>query len=536
MPWCTPVPWANPVVQLPFNMSAFGGGYSGAADFNFNFAPLTLNEIDMFMTVMEQNAYTWEHVMGPEGLCLCVTANADGPLPTTIKHDFEGGGVLELSELSKEDIEPMPSEKEEFIKQCFLTLFGCTSEEFDEVFGGGDVTKDAIVAAVQAGLGEVGGPEPSTSAATIIGTFPSGFVPGDVIPDNLGPVINPSCDPDSGLVSLVIDLNIPAGATGSAQTTFTVEDASAGWGTTHIVDKATNTVLAQTYPPGAGGAGNTTPVPFDHQVSFSIPPTGGEDICMVINAFGSAGSGPFAGTCDEIGPGETILTVTPDPCGPARACFEQIFGCSIFDMLNGDPGFQDLIATLSEPPNIAVPDMKCGTVSAEGELIAGNLPVERLGTGQYRINTTSALAATVTPHRTVGADDVQPIVSIGVNQVGIQMREQDNGGAEGVLRDEAFSVILHCGDEPGGGGEVPVGPVKGEIVVVGSELQITLVNETAAAVAFDIKRDPGRDSAVTVAAGETKVQKYGIKEVTEVRVTALNRILASGTFEAAKKG
>jgi len=227
---------------------------------------------------------------------------------------------------------------------CFEALFGIGLLEIIEKirpYTPETLDKDAIAMAVQSGLPDPGAPAETSTTGTLVGVIPwddaGVFQPGDTIPTELGPVANPSCE-EEDFGTLVIDLNLPAevepGTT--AATTFTVIDASAGWGTTYVYDKGNNLVLGQTYPPGAGGQGNGVPVPFDHTVSYTIPAgTDPTEVCLVINAFGQGGT--WEGSCDEIGPEETIVTVTPDPCAPAKACFEDIFGCPIESLIDFPP-------------------------------------------------------------------------------------------------------------------------------------------------------------------------------------------------------
>ena len=192
-----------------------------------------------------------------------------------------------------------------------------------------DIDKALIIEAIQSGIEDPGPDEQVEVSATIVGFEPwqGVFSPGlfDLNNPAQGP-LNPACAPNIGY--LVIDLGLPAGVTGSATTSYPVVDLSAGWGTAWIIEKSTNTVLFS----GSGNGGSIT---------FTIPAgVDSSDLCLVFNAWGANDNPDNVGRCDEIGPGETIITVAPSECAPAAACFEALFGCSVGDILNAEGGLE----------------------------------------------------------------------------------------------------------------------------------------------------------------------------------------------------
>lgn len=545
MAWCVPITWNDPFAAQ-FSGSPFGGSTDGTAAV----IPAGGTTEDLIKFWNDNNiplGYTFRIEDG----CICVDSEGVEP-PTGIKVGFDpgdptptsGNHTANFSEIEKE---PM-TEKEEFLDACLQTLFGCSLAEWQEIFGT-ELTKTSIGAAIQTGV-TAGGPVEESFTGEILGIFDWDTY-GTNIPNDLD-LISPSgprsCDPDDTFGFLVVNLGLPATASGTAQTTFTVVDASAGWGSTAIYDKSTGQFLANTYPPGAGGAGNTVPVPFDHTISFTIPP--GSDptqICLTVNAFGSQGSGAFEGTCDEIGPGETIVTVTPDPCAAQAACFAALFGgCSVWDMLKGDESFN---AFLNNQINEIIDNrVKCVSLIPEavGEDALNFYPGSSgathtvLAPGVHELcfpqggiiqgSVTPILANTAEPDND---DIVAHVLPLGNGKVIVTLNEQDNGAAPGVPSTvDGFSGVFCCEDLSGGQGR----PTEGaEINVVEGELQILLTNPTPVPVKFMIKRDPGRDSEVTVEAGSAKTQKYALGQETLVKVSVGSRLLAQKTV-GGKKG
>lgn len=390
MAWCVIPPWPDPVTGPNLNISVFGGDHPGGLDIQFG-SPSTWAEIVNLLNDRDrENDNLWSINNG----CICV----EGPnLPASIKHDYEGGGVINFAEIEKAEVDP----EIQACLDCFEQLFGCSF--LDMIPADMPLTKASIVAAIQAGLtpGE-GEPEPTSVTATIIGSvlgLPGAFIPGtSTIPDELSPAVNPSCEADD-FGWLVVDLNLPETTQlpTTAATTYTVIDAAAGMGTVYIVDKSTDTVLGQSYPPGAGGQGNTTAVPFDHTISYTIPAGASpEDVCMVFNAFGQAGA--WEGSCDEIGPGETIVTVTPNPCASAIACFEEMFGCAIEDMIDFPP--------TPEIPEIPEPVALATVLPLPDNDVDNQLRLGRIGT-----STEAARADHVHPVR-VQANPGDPVLTL----------------------------------------------------------------------------------------------------------------------------
>lgn len=345
MAWCIPITWGEPfvgnVVGVPY-----GGGITPNTVQNHTAGPGGTNA-DMVKDWNDESVpqgITFSVVEGPDGLCICAETNEGVEPPVGIKIVTDGVSQSDtFSEISKEDVvEPPTDEKKSFIEKCFEIIFGCT---FSSMLAA-CLNKAGLATAIQSEYSEPGGPVAQTFNGEIIGWNQStsgNWLYGDwgTPVGTIGATVNPAGTPGQQIGTLFVDPNLPpnpplpAAPATSFDFTYTVEDSTGGMGTVGAVEKSTGLQIPGGGYPAAAGGPTQGPVPFDHTVSFTIPAgVDPSDICIVFNAFGVAPAAPSAWGADEINPStESLIAVTPSQCAPAVACFEDIFGWSIDDMV-----------------------------------------------------------------------------------------------------------------------------------------------------------------------------------------------------------
>ena len=231
--------------------------------------------------------------------------------------------------------------------------------------------KASIVAALQAGQDEPGGPVAQTFTGSLDGTIltDGGTFNGVNLYGNsqwdqtahpvsnfsIGPLINPACGGPNGsqdIGTIVINPSLPAGLTATTfDLTIDILDNSAGLGSMFLF--CVNDL--QIFGTSQSGFNSTT------TWDISGAPCPPEDIRVGMTAFGATNSYPVT-SCDEINPvPETIVVVTPSACLGGIACLEEIIGCSLADAVQASGAldginakFDDLdvaVYRLSSPEN-----------------------------------------------------------------------------------------------------------------------------------------------------------------------------------------
>lgn len=278
------------------------------------------------------------------------------------------------------------------------------------------INKNFIAEALLAGQSDPDGPAPQTINGEIQGFIPaladnlvtqSQFGYGGafgydttlypVVP-TIGPVVNPACgtgdNKTSQIGTLVINPNLPPGSSSNFDLSVVIEDNSAGLGAVILFCPATGQYTA---PQGSysGAVGQTTSILNLDASSLDCPI---EDVRVGFLAFGANGNPIYAGNCDEISDEVgTIVVVTPSECLPALNCFEQLFGCSLADLIlasgaiDGDGDDDDEQGT-EEPQSIVVTREECGVLHAYASTGANgefgqkcNSSVVRVSEGIYQV-------------------------------------------------------------------------------------------------------------------------------------------------------
>lgn len=342
---------------------------------------------------------------------------------------------------------------------CFEEIFGCDLLDLlPDAPEPEELVKADIAAAVLAGIDSLPDqPAQQIISAEIVGWNQSGTPDqwdpptdfGTPVPA-LGAIVNPAGIPGQQIGSLFIDPNLPAGST-TFDLTYTILDSTGGMGSVYAVEKSTGIqVPGGGYASGAGGP-TQGPVPFDHTVSFVIPPTvDATDVCVVIDAFGVAPIAPSQWGADEIDPSpEALVVVTPSPCANAAICFEDIFGCTISELVSADEAAAGggVVVEPTEEVQIcvaegmAVIDGVAGTLTYQCGVISA---INKVGVGVYDIGFSTPLAlpypVQITVEESGTTDDIMHSYTAGANLVRVILGEQDNGTGAGVPRDRTFSL------------------------------------------------------------------------------------------------
>ena len=221
--------------------------------------------------------------------------------------------------------------------------------------------KAALVAAMQAGIAAVN-PEDQqlTIDAEIEGYIPAGNDNGsqqaiygypsyDPVQFGVIPVIesaeghNPQCDGEGNSIgTLVINPLLPAGSSNTFDLTTTMLDNSGGGGGVFLFCPSTGQYTPYQSTVSSSFGNNTGPVTQTHTLDASTLSCPIEDVRVGIAAWGVSSSYDDD-RCDhlsaEIG---TLVVVTPSECAAALQCFNDLFGCSMQDMVLASGALSEL--------------------------------------------------------------------------------------------------------------------------------------------------------------------------------------------------